>query len=73
VTITLVEYGEKHPDGPPLIPIQYAGEWIAWDSARRQIVAHGLSMSGVRRDAIAGGHADPILQKVPRGPFVGGA
>jgi hypothetical protein len=70
--MTLEEFVNKYPDRPKPVPAEYAGEWIAWDANRTEIVAHGAEMSQVRRDAIAAGYPEPILQKVPRGPFVGG-
>lgn len=73
MTMTLQEYTSKYPGRPKPIPATYAGQWIAWDAGHREIVAHGRSMSQVRQSAVTAGHADPILQKVPRGPFVGGA
>ena len=73
MAMTFEEFAGKHLDRPKPIPAEYAGQWIAWDASRREIVTHGLEMSRVRREAIAAGHPEPILQKVPRGPFVGGA
>lgn len=72
MAMTLAEFADKYPDRPGPIPAEYAGQWIAWDANRREIVAHGSEMSRVRGEAIAAGHPEPILQKVPRGPFVGG-
>jgi hypothetical protein len=72
MAMTSQEFAERYPDRPKPIPADYAGQWIAWDATRSKIVAHGLEMSQVRSDAIAAGHPEPILQKVPRGLFVGG-
>ena len=72
MTMTLEEFAGRYPDRPKPIPAVYAGQWIAWDASRCEVVAHGSEMSRVRRDAIAAGHPEPVLQKVPRGPFVGG-
>ena len=72
MAITLEEFEWKYPDRTKPIPAEFAGEWIAWNASRSTIVAHGADASRVRRDAIAAGHSEPILQKVPRGPFVGG-
>ena len=73
MAMTAREFTEKYPDRTQPVPAEYAGQWIAWDEKRKRIVAHGSGMSQVRRDAIASGHGDPVLQKVPRGPFVGSA
>jgi len=72
MAMTLEQFASKYPDRPKPIPAEYAGQWIAWDASRREIVAHGWEMSRVRSEAIAVGHSEPVLQKVPRGPFVGG-
>jgi hypothetical protein len=72
MTMTFKDFAQKFPNGPQPVPAEYAGKWIAWDAARRQIVAHGSDMSQVRSAAMAAGHNEPIIQKVPRGPFVGG-
>lgn len=49
---------------PPAPPIQYAGQWVAWDKQRTTVVAHGVEIAQVFRDAAAAGHPDAILQKV---------
>jgi hypothetical protein len=69
--MTLHEYINKYPHRPPPIPGKYAGQWIAWDAERHQILAHGTEMSEVRNAAVQAGYPDPVLQKVPRSPFVG--
>jgi hypothetical protein len=73
MTITPNEFEKRFPGRRKPISAKFAGQWIAWDSNRDEVVAHGASAAQVRRDACAAGHADPILQKIPRGPFVGGA
>ena len=73
MAITIEEFERKYPDRAKPIPVEFAGQWIAWNANRSQIVAHGPEMSQVRSDAVAAGHSEPILQKVPRGPLVGGA
>jgi hypothetical protein len=71
MTLTVKEYLERFPDRPMPVPAEYAGQWIAWDSKRIHIIAHGTDMPTVYSDALAAGQTDPILQKVPHGPFVG--
>jgi hypothetical protein len=72
MAMTFAEFASRFPSRARPIPAEYAGQWIAWDADRHTIVAHGVDMSQVRRDAVAAGYREPILQKVPRGPFVGG-
>jgi|GEM_PF-1510345 hypothetical protein len=53
--------------GIPLpAPIEYAGQWVAWNNERTEIVAHGKRLADVFDAAIASGHADAILQRVPQ-------
>jgi len=70
--MTLDEYVRRFPDRLPPIPAEYAGQWVAWNEHRTEILAHGQQMPEVRQAALARGCSRPILQKVPRGPFVGG-
>jgi hypothetical protein len=60
---------------PPPAPIEYAGQWVAWNKARTQIVAHGAQFGEVRRSAIEKGYLDAIFQRVryPHIAFIGGA
>lgn len=59
----------RHP-GPA--PIEYAGQWVAWDESQTAIVAHGPSFAIVRAAAIVAGHPNAIYQKVRRpGIFIG--
>jgi len=68
----LEEYAERFPARGKPVPSACAGEWIAWNEKRDEMLSHGADYRGVRREAIARGCARPILQKIPRGPFVGG-
>ena len=54
------------PRRPQPAPVEYAGQWVAWNKARTQIVAHGKNLSDVHHDAAAAGHLDAIFQKVRR-------
>ncbi len=72
MAMTLEVFAAKYPGRTQPVPAEFAGQWIAWDATRREIVAHGPEMAQVRRAAIASGHTEPVLQKVSRGPFVGG-
>lgn len=51
---------------PPPAPVEYAGQWVAWNNARTEIVAHGADVAAVRAQTIAAGYADAILQRVRR-------
>jgi hypothetical protein len=61
------------PDAPKPAPIEYAGQWVAWNKERTEIVAHGAQMAAVHRAAIAAGHGDALLQRVrsPDTSFIG--
>jgi hypothetical protein len=71
--MTLSEFTARFPDRAPLVPIELAGQWLAWDQNRTKIIAHGDDMAVVREQAVALGCPRPVLQKVPRAPFVGNA
>ncbi len=49
---------------PPPAPVEYAGQWVAWNKQRTEIVAHGKHVAEVHDAAIAAGHPDAILQRV---------
>ena len=70
--MTVDEFTARFPNRGRPIPAEYAGQWIAWNDGRSEILAHGGDLGAVRRQAIEHGCDCPILQKVPRGPFVGG-
>jgi hypothetical protein len=67
----LDEYAARFPNRCKPVPEEYAGQWLAWSEDRIEILSHGSEMSEVRAQAIARGCASPILQKIPRGPFIG--
>ncbi|MGD0653298.1 MAG: hypothetical protein ABSA16_03040 [Thermoguttaceae bacterium] len=69
----LDEYITRFPERGEPVPMEFAGQWLAWNENRSEILSHGTDMDSVRHQAIARGCECPILQKVPRGPFVGGA
>ncbi|MFZ1934945.1 MAG: hypothetical protein WCB27_03690 [Thermoguttaceae bacterium] len=69
----LEEYIKRFPDRGQPVPSHCAGKWIAWNEDRSEILSHGQDLDSVRQEALARGWARPILQKVPHGPFVGGA
>lgn len=51
---------------PPPAPVEYAGQWVAWNRDRTKIIAHGEDVAQVYRDALASGHASAIYQKIGR-------
>lgn len=56
----------NNPRRPKPAPAEYAGQWVAWNKERTEIVAHGPDMAEVYKRAIAAGHNDAVLQKVRR-------
>jgi hypothetical protein len=54
------------PRRPQPAPVEYAGQWVAWNKLRTEIVAHGKNLADVHEAAMAAGHPDAILQKVRR-------
>ena len=59
---------------PPIVPIEFAGKWIAWDFHETKIIASGQSYSETKKAAYAAGDDRPILEKVPDAKvrFIGG-
>ena len=68
----LAEYVKKFPERGNPVPRECAGQWIAWNEDRNKMLSHGADYRTVRQEAVACGCARPILQRIPRGPFVGG-
>ena len=60
---------------PPavVVPIEYAGQWIAWNRDKTRIVASGPTLEEAVRAAKAAGEMQPSFAKVPKGQvrFVG--
>ena len=67
---------ERHDPLPehPIVPLEYAGLWIAWDRDHTRIVASGRTIEAAFEDAIAAGEPEPILARAPDAEihFVGG-
>ena len=53
------------PNRPPPAPIEFAGEWVAWNQARTEVVAHGDDLEAVYDAAVGAGHPNAVFQKVP--------
>jgi len=51
---------------PMPAPVEFAGQWVAWNKQRTEIIAHGPEMARVHSAAVAAGHPDAVLQKVRR-------
>jgi hypothetical protein len=49
-----------------LWPGEYAGRWVAWDSAETRVVASGPTFAEAVRAAAAAGEPAPVVAKVPR-------
>ncbi|MBI1900531.1 MAG: hypothetical protein HYS13_05390 [Planctomycetia bacterium] len=46
-------------------PTEYAGQWVAGDKDRQNIVAHGEDIEEVRAAALSAGVRGTVLQKLP--------
>jgi hypothetical protein len=66
------EQGEPLP-AKPIVPLEYAGFWIAWDRDHTRIVASGQTIDATYHAAVAAGEPEPILAKAPHAEilFVG--
>lgn len=49
---------------PPPAPVEFAGQWIAWNKERTRVVAHGKNVASVHVAAVSAGYPDAILQRV---------
>jgi hypothetical protein len=49
----------------PIVPLEYAGKWIAWDHAMTRVMASGATPAEVLRTAKEAGEPNPILGKSP--------
>ena len=66
--MTVDEFRVRFPDRGGLIPAEYAGQWIAWNDDRSEIVANGEDLNDVRQRAVQLGCACPVLQKITLRP-----
>lgn len=57
----------------PVVPREFAGKYIVWNSDETEIVASGKTLAEARQAALDAGQADPLVQKVPKADrlFVG--
>ena len=49
----------------PVVPLEYAGLWIAWNRDLTRIVASGSTFDEVHDAAVAAGEPRPVLGKAP--------
>ena len=50
----------------PDVPIEYAGQWVAWNGQRSKIIASGKDFAEVNRATEKTGEKHPLFEKVPR-------
>jgi len=50
----------------PIVPIEYAGLWIAWNREATRIVASGRTLDDAIRAAEAAGEEEPSFEKLPK-------
>ena len=55
-----------YPRRPKPAPVEFAGQWVAWNRQQTEIIAHGKDVAAVRATAVAAGHSDAILEKIRR-------
>jgi Family of unknown function (DUF5678) len=71
--MTLDEVRRRFPDRPAPAPLDFRGQWVAWNREDGEIVAHGDRFDEVRSAALSAGCKEPLMQCVLGTPFVGGA
>jgi hypothetical protein len=64
---------ETKPAESPIVPLEYAGLWIAWNHEGTRIVASGRTFQEAEGAAAAAGEADSMFAKAPKADvrFVG--
>lgn len=60
-----MESGTK-PVESPIVPLEYAGLWIAWNHERTRIIASARTVEEVVKAAEATGEKDPLFAKAPK-------
>jgi hypothetical protein len=50
----------------PIVPLKYAGLWIAWNHESTRIIASARTFQEAKDAAVAAGENDPILEKAPK-------
>ena len=57
---------ESEPVETQIVPLEYAGLWIAWNHERTHIIASGRTVEDVVKAAAATGEKDPMFAKAPK-------
>lgn len=57
---------ETKPVKFPIVPLEYAGQWIAWNHERTRIIASGRTIEEVVKAAAEAGESDPMFDKAPK-------
>ena len=70
--VSLAEAKERFGDRRQAAPLELAGQWVAWDDARQQIIAHSAEFAAARAAAIRTGCRNPLMQFVLGRVFLGG-
>jgi hypothetical protein len=50
---------------PPVVPKEFGGQWVAWNSDASAIIANGPDLKTVMTDAQKTGEAEPSFEKIP--------
>jgi hypothetical protein len=50
----------------PVVPLEYAGLWLAWNRDLTRIIASGTTIDEAHDAAVAAGEPRPVLGKAPR-------
>ena len=54
----------------PVVPLEYAGQWVGWTKDLKRIVAHGTTLEEVAQVAEQAGECDIAFGKSPATKFV---
>ena len=57
--------GRAKPKGPPVVPKEYGGQWIAWNRDRTAIIGSGKTLPEAAAAAQAAGEREPGYEWVP--------
>ena len=60
--ISLADAKKRFGDRPRPVPLEFAGQWVAWNEDRTQIIAHSREFGVARAEAIRAGCQDPLMQ-----------
>jgi len=50
---------------PPVVPKEFGGQWVAWNSETSAIIASGPDLKTVMIDAEKTGEQEPSFEKIP--------